>query len=284
MERTLTIDGKTFELVRVQRGGASFVYKGADGYLRIGDPRIIKKHLDAHTLMEEAGFPVPSLISQGEREGLAYFIETATSGKRLGDAFSDDFDEDNKISDIHFAQLLGIVERYARLQLKAPAPPSSLRDMKAAIHVRTLSRELPAYATRIQERYAEIRARLSVYPTVLSHGDFNPQNLFENGIIDLEHAFQGPWGYDSMTALLHIDQFPDAWSYEYFARYRYSERQRREFLTMLDGIARDNNLPPLSKHLLDFEFCRACWSSVRMQEWPKLQKWRYDMFIRRFLS
>ncbi len=283
MAPRITIEGKTYELVRVQRGGRSFVYKGEGEYLRIGEPRIIKKHLDAHTLMEKAGFPVPKLLVTGVQEGQSYFTEATMGEVRLGDAFATDYDW-NAITTKRFDELIVIVRKYAEAQLKAPTPPGSLRGFKPAIHIRTLCRELPEYAARIEARFKEITERLSVFPTVLSHGDFNPQNLFARGIIDLEHAFQGPWGYDIVTALVHINQFPESKEYEYFARYRFSDAQRTEYLRVFDALAEENKLPKISKYLHDFEFCRAVWSSVRMAEHPKIQKWRYDLFISRFLA
>ena len=283
MAPRITIEGKTYELVRVQRGGRSFVYKGDGEYLRIGEPRIIKKHLDAHTLMEKAGFPVPKLLVTGVHDEQSYFTEATMGEVRLGDAFATDFDW-NAITPKRFDEFIAIVRRYANAQLQAPKPLASLRGFKPAIHIRTLCRELPEYAERIEARFKEITERLSVFPTVLSHGDFNPQNLFANGIIDLEHAFQGPWGYDIVTALVHINQFPESKEYEYFARYRFSDAQRTEYLRVFDALAEENKLPKISEYLHDFEFCRAVWSSVRMAEHPKIQKWRYDFFISRFLA
>lgn len=283
MTTHISVGGKGYELVRVQRGGQSFVYRGEHDYLRIGEPRIIKKHLDAHTLMEKAGFPVPRLISKGEHNGAAFFTETIMGVDRLGDVFAADY-EHGAISEVHFQEFLAVVLRYAEAQLSAPQPPGSLRGFKPAIHIRTLTRELPEYAARIEERFAEITTRLSVFPTVLSHGDFNPQNLFKDGIIDLEHAFQGPWGYDAVTAIVHINQFPDSREFEYFARYRFTERQIEEYLAAIDRVAKAHGLPQVSEYLHDFEFCRAVWSAVRMAEHPKLQKWRYDLFFENFLQ
>lgn len=280
----ITVQGKRYELVRVQRGGSSFVYHDNGTYLRIGEPRIIKKHLDAHTLMEAAGFPVPRILMTGEHDGKSFFLETSMGDLRLGDAFANDYVRDGVISDQHFQEFLAIARDLAEAQLKAPKPPGSLRGFKPAIHVRTLCRELPGYAEKIEARFAEITKRLSVFPTVLSHGDFNAQNLFKNGIIDLEHAFQGPWGYDLVTALVHINQFPDSNEYEYFARYRFSEKQEEVYRALLDEISTKNGLPRLTEYLHDFEFCRAVWSSVRMAEHPKLQKWRYDLFLSNFLQ
>ncbi len=284
MQQALSIGSRTYELVRTQRGGVSFVYKGEEGYLRIGVPRIIAKHLNAHNLMEAAGYAVPRILAVGEHEGQLYFIEESMGDTRLGDAFAADCAEKGEISTERFGELLEVVRKYGEAQLRAPKPPGNLRGFKPAIHIRTLSRELPEDAEKIVAQFREITARLSVFPDVLSHGDFNPQNLFARGIIDLEHAFHGPWGYDLVTALVHINQFPDSRDFEYFARYRYSDAQKSQYLATIDTIATKNGLPELSAFLPDFEFCRAVWSSVRMAEHPKLQRWRYDLFQKDFLQ
>jgi len=234
--------------------------------------------------MESAGFPVPRILEKGEYEDQSFFTETSMGEVRLGDAFAQDYTETGGINDLHFQQLIAVVDTYAEAQLTAPHPPGSLRGFKPAIHIRTLCRELPEYAEKIESRFAKITQRLSVFPTVLSHGDFNPQNLFANGIIDLEHAFQGPWGYDAVTALVHINQFPDSREYEYFARYRFSESQIAEYRTFLDSLSARHGLPPITDYLHDFEFCRAVWSSVRMAEHPKLQSWRYELFLSSLLK
>lgn len=303
MDQIITIDGKKFELLRVQSRGASGVYKGlpaaparashaggqgtaqaGDGeYLRIGEPGIVHRHVNIHRKMEEAGFPVPALIKEGVLDGKAYFIETSVGEKRLGDAFAEDCNKHGVIQEETFKKFLDIVERYTRAQLRAPKAAGSIEHLARGIHLNELCSELSAYAIRIREKFKDVFARITIFPSVITHGDFNPQNLFKDGVIDLEDAFYAPVGYDPISALTTINFFPDSKEFEYFARYRFSDTQRSEYLATLDRLFTEAELPKLSKYADEFEFCRAIWCSVGMQKWPKIQKWRYDTFVERFL-
>ena len=283
MEPTISIDGETFTLIRVQRDGASGVYRGNDEYLRIGERAIIHRHLTIHKQMEAIGFPVPKLLSEGEHEGKSYFIEKSVGELRLGDAFSEDWNQRGVISDEHFGQFMQIVELYIKAQLKADRAEPSRIHLSHGVRLDTLCDELPEHALSIRETFKDVFARISVFPGVLTHGDFNPQNLYEGGVIDLEDAFYAPVGYDPVCALTTINFFPDSKEYEYFARYRFSEAQKRQYMETVDVLFTKAKLPRLSEYAEDFEFCRGIWCAVKMQKWPKLQKWRYNEFIRRFI-
>ena len=284
MEPIITIGGKTFELLRVQRRGASGVYKGNGEYLRIGEPGIIHRHLNIHRKMEEAGFPVAPLVEESEWNGKAYFIEKSVGDKRLGDAFAEDWNSSGTISAEHFKKFMTIVERYAKAQLRAPRARGSIEHLARGIRLDDLCNELPEHAIRIREKFKDAFARVTIFPSVITHGDLNPQNLYEHGVIDLEDSFYAPVGYDPICALIHINFFPDSREYEYFARYRFTSEQRAQYLAMLDTLFTKAELPRVSKYVHEFEFCRAVWCSVGMQKWPKLQKWRYDCLIQKFIS
>ena len=151
------------------------------------------------------------------------------------------------------------------------------------VHLDWLSAELPQYEKVIAKRFQEITKRLSVFPFVISHGDLNANNLYPEGVIDLEDSFRGPFGYDLMSALVHIGYFPDSAEYEYFARYRFTPDQANRYRAMADTLSQKAGFPPLSRFDADFDFCRGAWSLVRMHKWPKLQEFRYNLFIKKFL-
>ena len=298
MEQTLTIDGKTFALLRIQRRGASGVYKGlpapagaraggqaGDGeYLRIGEPGIIHRHLNIHRKMEEAGIPVPQLIGEGEQGGKAYFIEKSVGEQRLGDAFAEDWNSQGVIREANFKKFMTIVETYTKAQLRAPRAEGSKEHLSRGIKLDELCNELPEYAIRLREKFKDVFARITIFPSVITHGDFNPQNLYEDGVIDLEDAFYAPVGYDPICALTTINVFPDSKEYEYFARYRFSDAQKSACLAMIDRLFAEAEFPKVSKYEFEFEFCRVVWCTVGMQKWPKLQQWRYDYLIEKFLG
>ena len=284
-QEELTIGGGLFQLVTSQRDGESAVYRSEDGsrYLRIGKTERIRKDLELHKQMEAAGFPVATLVGEGETGGKHYFIESSLGEGRLGDLFGDDVSRDGAIAEEHFSKFLSVVERFGRAQLTTVVPPD-FDEFARGIHLDWLSAELPEYEKAIGKRFQEAVERLSIFPFVLTHGDFNPMNLYSEGVIDLEDSFRGPFGYDIMTALVHIGYFPDSAEYEYFSRYRFTPKQADRYRAMADTLSQQAGFPPLSRFEADFDFCRGAWSLVRMHKWPKLQEFRYNLFIKKFLS
>ena len=284
MDETLTIAGKIYTFVTKQRQGETSVYRTEGEYLRIGEAEAVKKDLALHKKMEAAGFPVAKLLSEGEQSGLYYFTEASLGDRHLGKLFAEDFEKDGTISDASFGKFLAIVETFARAQLSTATNVQSFDEFSRGFHFDTMLAELPEKENELKKKFEEISKRVSVFPFVVTHGDFNPNNLYEGGVIDLEDSFYAPFGYDLVTALVHINYFPDSKDFEYFARYRFSDSQTLQYTGMIDSLAKEANLPPLSAYADDFEFARAVWSVVHMGEWPKIQKWRYDLFTRKFLT
>ncbi|TSC86112.1 MAG: Uncharacterized protein G01um10148_618 [Parcubacteria group bacterium Gr01-1014_8] len=284
MEKFITIGGKTFELVVLQQGGVTGVYRGNGEYVRVGEPASISRHLEVHTMMENAGYPVAALLDSGTLGDKAYFIEKSLGDKSIGDNFEEDWQTNGAISEEHFRELLQVVLQYAEAQMTTHTTQGPPSELASGIFLGELCKELPGLARKIQSRFDEASERLSAFPFVLSHGDFNPRNLFAAGVIDLEHFFQAPFGFDLVTALIHIDLHPDDRSYEFYARYRYSNEQKRRYFLMLDKLAAKYQLPVISAYAADLAFLRAVWSTARMHKWPKIQKWRYDLLIQTYFS
>ena len=284
-QEELNIGGGLFQLVTSQRDGESAVYRSADGsqYLRIGKTERIRRDLELHKKMEAAGFPVAKLIGEGEADGKYYFLESSLGERRLGDLFGDDVRRNGTITEEHFSTFLSVVERFGRAQLTTTVPPD-FKDFARGIHLDWLSAELPHYEKAIEKRFQEAIERLSVFPFVITHGDLNANNLYPEGVIDLEDSFHGPFGYDIMTALVHIGYFPDSAEYEYSARYGFTPKQAYRYRAMADTLSQEAGFPPLSRFETDFDFCRGAWSLVRVHKWPKLQEFRYNLFIQKFLS
>lgn len=62
----------------------------------------------------------------------------------------------------------------------------------------------------IDRMQKQLNTDLATLPQAWNHGDHNPYNIFEDGIIDLEDWFFGPVWYDSITALTQNFWFPRA--------------------------------------------------------------------------
>lgn len=280
----IEIQGKTFEFVKVQRDGNSAIYKSNDSYLRIGESHKIHSDLALHKRMESAGFPVARLIAEGELDGKVYFIESSVGEKTLSATFAEEAETTGVISEGSFNQFLNITDQFARAQLHTQTSERDFEGFADGIHLDILCQELPDYAEKIQARFKKLQERTSELPFVISHGDYNPHNLYPGGVIDLEDSYHAPFGHDLIGGIVSIDYFPDSKEFEYFAKYRFSEEQKKKYLNLLDEICNEQGLPRLSDFQFDFEFTRAVWLLVRMHKWPKIQKFRYDKFIEKFLS
>ena len=283
MPESLTIDGVSYTLVGVQREGISAVYRGPDRYLRLGETHKMERDLMFHKRMESAGFPVAKLLEEGEYEGRKYFVEASLGEKRLGITFGEDYGATGAIEAEHFNQMMEVVETHVRAQFSAQVPVH-WAEFALGIHLDFLLKELPESAAVISAKFEAVQSKLSTFPFVVTHGDFNPQNMYANGVIDLEDSFVAPAAYDAITAIVHIDSFPDTDQYEYFARYRFSPAQVASYLQRIDSLFNAQNLPSPSAFKDEFAFCRLVWSAVRMHKWPKIQQWRYDLLMDRFLK
>lgn len=280
----IELEGRQFEFVTGQRGDASAVYKADDAFIRIGSATKILPDLALHKKMEEFGFPVAKLIAEGEQNGQAYFVEASLGEKHFGKLFAEGIEERGTIPAPLFEEFISVSEKLAEAQLRTAVSSGSFETFAHGVHVDTMCEELPEKADLIQARFEEARERMQAVPFVITHGDYNPNNLYPAGLIDLEDSFYGPYGYDLVSAVCHIDSFPDSHEYEYFAKYRFTDEQKTEYFARMDAHSVRAGLPPLTKFKDDFEFCRALWLAARMQETPKMQQFRYDFLTERFLS
>jgi hypothetical protein len=277
------VNGKSFSLVKRQRSGAS-VYRNKSEYLRIGPTAVVERILAEHTRMESLGFPVPRLIVEGKEAGERYFIEASLGEKRFLELFEEDIRATGRISDTTFDSFLHIVGVYLHAQLASPDRPRDVQAFARSTHLDFMRDELPQHAVRIQETFdANLRA-LDHFSFKLMHGDLGPANMYPRGIIDFEDTASGPVGFDIASALMVSEWFPREGDYEYYERAHFTPEQLKAYCTYVDNIFSDKKLPAFSSAYPHFEFFRAMWFTVRMHQWPKLQKYRYDLFIKKYLS
>jgi len=251
--------------------------------LRIGDRERIERDLARHRQMAEAGFPLATILSEGTSDGQSYFIESSLGEKHLGARFADDIEQTGAIRPELFEKFVLVVEKFARAQLNTRDVGNQISGLEAGILLSKLLEEMPEHSSSITERFNQAQNKLKELPLVLTHGDCNPNNLYPEGIIDLEDSFQGPYGYDLVSAIEHINSFPDSREYEYFAKYRFTPEQKKQFYDRLDAISVESGLLPLSEYAEDLEYCRAVWLAADIPRTPKLQKFRFDALVNRFL-
>ncbi len=281
METTLTLDGKAYSLIREQRNGIR-LYKGDDSYVRVGSADRIERDITSHRAMAKAGYPVAAILTEGDMAGERYFVEQSLGEKTFRTLFEEDITAHGAISDERFNEFLRISKHFLQAQAKKVVSPDP-QAFATAIHLEMIRAELPQYSISLGQKFERICERLVKFPYVLSHGDFNASNMLPYGVIDLEDVASAPFGFDAVSPVATLDWFPDGPDFEYFARYRYSDSQRSTYLTMIDAVSQEAGFPAITPYYDDLAFCRGVWSCVRMHEWPKLQKWRYDKFIKTYL-
>lgn len=280
----ICLNGCEFTFVTGQREGVSAIYRSADSYLRIGSAKKLLKDLMLHQNMGKAGFPVATVISQGEENGETYFIESSLGEKHFGTLFEEEVSKNGSIGKELFEQFISICEKFARAQLTTKSDIKGYAEFAKGVWLGELCEELPEYAEALIKRFEIVRNHTEALPFVLTHGDLNPNNMYPAGVIDLEDAFPGPYGYDLVSAVSHIDSFPVTEGYEYLGGYHFTPEQIQEYTARMNLLSKEAGLLPLSEFWNDFEFCRAIWLAADIPNTPKLQKFRYELVIQKFLQ
>lgn len=277
-QKYMEIDGKSFVHIKTREYTPVSVYQNENLFLRIGPKDLILPELSLHKNLLRFNFPVPEIISEGEKDGKYYYIETSLGQTLLGDIFWEDCKRLGFISDDNFKKLLLLTEKFARAQIKTAKNNHGYESFYHGVHVDYLIDELPYLQEKIIVAFEKVKERLSDLPTVLTHGDFNAYNLFEKGVIDFGNSFEAPAGYDLIGNIFHTYLFPKGRDFESTRRYDFSLEQVNEYFALLDNIFLENNFPKISDFKNEFIFCRTIWSAVRMQRYPKIQEWRYKKF------
>lgn len=282
-EKRLFLEGISFDLLGTQRSGAA-VYRGENAYLRIGEKTAIAHDLMQHHEMEKHKYPVAPVIAEGELNERAYFIEKSLGPKSFRAIFEEDYLDRGVVADPHFNQFVSVMKKLHTAQVKARTTEWQVGDFASGVNVTKLSQELPIYREQIETRFVQAVERLKRLPGVLNHGDCNPANVYEKGIIDLEDSFLGPLGYDAVSSLCTIEWSPPTRNYEFHAQYKFTDEQKASYLKALSTLNTKSRLPSLATHFDDLAYCRAVWLCSGMHEWPRIQQWRFEKFIATYLS
>lgn len=278
MPQILKIGDQTFKHIKTRIYSPIAVYSSKNLFLRIGPKAELEKEAQFHRKLLSFNFPIPKIVADGERDGQYYYIETSLGDTHFGDIFIQDVKQNGAISEKNFSLFLELSKSYAEAQLKTVTEDSWRGDFYNLIHVDYILKELPDIRDKSLQAYEKAVAEFSSFPSVLTHGDFNPHNLFEKGIIDLEGLSHAPAGYDLITGIFHFYMFPTQGNYELIRGYQFAKEQINQYLNEMDSIFKNNNLPSPSSRKNDFLFCRAIWATVRMEWGPRIQQWRYNLY------
>jgi len=275
----LIIEGKTYNFVKKRSYLPVTIYKSSTDYLRIGPKDLILKEIEYQKNLLGFGFPVPKITKEGEYQDQYYFIEPSLGEKHFGQIFQANLSDAKTVSDTDFSVFLALIKKYAEAQLKTVTTNKFVpTEFECMIHYDVIVKELPALEKSTTEAMRKAEENISTLPIVLTHGDFNPHNILEQGVIDWEKASYAPLGYDLVTNISHIFFFPQNGDFESIGGYKYSKEQIDQYWKEIDMLYVANGFPKISEYTNNFIFCRIIWSVVRMHRWPKIQQWRYCQY------
>jgi Ser/Thr protein kinase RdoA (MazF antagonist) len=232
--------------------------------------------------MLQAKYPVAEILSQGSYAEYAYYVERSLGGRTFSQLFGEEFEKTGAVSHQLFDRFVASARSYLEAQRNAPRAGKDIESFSSAVHLQTLKEELPQQAEAIQERFDKAAERLRHVPYVLSHGDFNPANLYPSGAIDIENAINAPLGYDAVTAIETAAWFIKTEESVLFSHYLLSDEQIAAYRAMCDDVYKSDI--PIAFIWEDLAFCRAMWMTVRMHKWPRVQQFRYDKFMKAYLD
>lgn len=277
--KELIIDGQKFALVKTRAYTPISVYKGDGSFLRIGDKAELEPEVRHHQQLITLGFPVPKIIKEGESNGQFYYEEESFGEDHLGALFAKEYKSLGKISNHSLQTLIGVSKKFAEAQLKTATESDWKDDYYELTHTDWMIDELPDCKDMILKAFEKCTARLRGLPSVLTHGDFNTWNLFSQGVIDLEKLNNAPAGYDLISNIYHMWVFPTSGDYEMTRSSQFSVKQVAQYLSEMDKVFTKKDLPPVSDYQDELFLGRMTWLAARMQRWPKIQQWRYDLFV-----
>lgn len=281
--KEIEINSDIFTLVKIQREGVSAIYRSSDGkrILRIGDTEKITKDLNNHKTLSLKNYSVAKILKEGQNGDLKYYLEESLGDHLFGEIFKKEYLENGEVSNESFNLLIDESKKLLQAQINDSSMEQNWESLFLGVHVDWIVEELPEYGDKILEKFESCKERLRKLPFVFSHGDYNPYNVFPNGIIDFEDGFFAPIVFDVFSLIVYAKHFPtkERIQLEINGAYEYSEAQKKSYIEEMDKILGLNGLPRSETFLGDIFFLKEIWLTLRMHKWPEMQKYRYKIFI-----
>lgn len=263
--KQLQFHDQTWEYVKDRTLERGQVFRSADGmqYMRTGEPERIAEEVAFARQVQANGFPVPEVQEDGllPDSDLAYYIEKSLGGQTFGIQFMDEYALDGKVSDTTFDHYIAIVVHFLQAQLDSRNRHAGPSELRQGVNVQNVLEENPDIdADRMEQAVQRAESRLSQLPLVLSHGDFGPFNILDNGVIDFEHKFIAPVGFDVLTSPFSGRFWNFTQNGNYKLVFDFSEEQIARYMAAIDRAAAEHGVDNLSQYTDDTVFLKAVWS------------------------
>jgi hypothetical protein len=253
-----------FVKTRTLGQGAIYLSTHGDRYLRIGSDDDIRDEAEFAKNIHDMGFPVPEVLSEGAIDAdTYYFTESSLGTQTFGDTFREEYRDSAAIDEGSFGQYCRVASLFLVAQLRSAPSSGEKSNLRDGVNLDNVIEENPDLSKEALEKaFAKAVARVAILPLVLTHGDLGPFNMLPGGVIDFEHKFIAPMGFDVITSPF-VGRFwnftkPDGTSQ---LAYDLSERQIKHYLDTIDSTASNLGLENLSSFTDDMVLLKAIWET-----------------------
>lgn len=276
---SVSLQGERFDFIRERRDGVR-VYRGTEGFLRVGDELRLSLETNLQRTLEGAGCPVPRVLKTGTLpNGERFFLEKALPAETFGSTFTREFRANARVSDESFESMTHMMKVWTEGQIRTTSgcvgDPQSILDHQRygeALGCSTLD------ASRLRIVTNRLRNEVAIMPAVVTHFDLGTFNALPGGAIDFETVRGvGPLGYDQLSLVtgffwsppgLHSST-PGARPFE-FTREQIGH-YLRELTPVLASAGVDLNNPST---VTAFLLLRSGFRLVRSPDFPAVVAWR----------
>lgn len=237
--------------------------------MKVGDRKSIEQEVHMYDTIQDFGFPLPKLLEYTiEEDDFCFMKEESLEGNLFADVFTKDCESLWIIDKNHFDSFCLYQKNhlYFQLQTQDKSIAHTLFDKFQDLYEEgQIAHDI---IDTLKDKITKITAKL---PVVRNHGDHNPYNIFTDGLIDLEDSFDGPLGYDTISALTQNYWFPvDGW--ELNQQHAFTEDQINRYLKYCSR----KNLDLLDNNLFATLFImRWIFVTVKTIDFPLLYDFRY---------
>jgi len=266
LKQQLQLENTDWNFVKARTIGQGTVYRSINGdkYLRTGPNKSIHDEVEFAKTLHSMGFPTPKVLSDGEIDADTYYFTESSLGTRtFGDIFREEYSATGVIEETSFDQYCRIARLFLVAQLKSAPSIKEQGNLRDGVNLDNVIEENPDLSKEdLEKTFAMAEARVVNLPQVLTHGDLGPLNMLPGGVIDFEHKFIAPVGFDVITSPF-TSRFwnftaPDGTSQ---LAYDFSEKQIRKYLDTIDAAASDLGLEDLSSFTDDMILLKAIWET-----------------------
>ncbi len=281
--KDLKIKDERWTFLKLRKFTKTKIYTNSNStkYLHIGNAKVIRSEAEYIENLKKLDFPVATILEHGHFNSEDYYVELSVGTKSFAEKFKHECLDHGNISEKTFISFCNVICLFLDSQLKTTLDHKHKNDLDQMTKLKVVLEENPDLdILKVKSCFRKMSKRLKVLPTVYSHGDLTPRNIFEGGIIDFEFNSKGPVGQDVLTSPL-VENF---WAFknnvnETGEEFTINKNQLCTYYKMVDTTAKNNGFNNLLEFIDDFILVKAFWSLAYERETAlssgDLSKWKF---------